>query len=340
MKQLAFIFSAIFLFSCNENKETVKDYVEFSGTINNPAGDTLYVLSPDYRTLIKAIPVAEDGTFADTLNIKESDVYRFKHGDEYSSLFLKNGFELQLKMDADEFDESISYEGNGSEDNNFLAKKALMEETLFDLDYEGMDSIAFSKKLQGIETTLNDYTNSQANLDSIVKNHATEGTKNTIKGYGNYVYELISIREKLPKGSSSPAFNNYENHAGGTTSLSDLQGKYVYVDVWATWCGPCKVEIPYLKEIEKEFHDQNIAFVSISVDREKDHEKWKNMVSEKDLSGIQLFADKDWESQFVKDYYISGIPRFILIDPDGNIVTPDAPRPSNPKLKELFQEVL
>ena len=114
----------------------------------------------------------------------------------------------------------------------------------------------------------------------------------------------------------------------------------MYVDVWATWCGPCKAEIPYLKEVEEEFKEENIAFVSISIDREKDHEKWENMVAEETLGGIQLFADKDWESQFVKDYYISGIPRFILIDPEGKIVSPDAPRPSNPKLKEMLKEKL
>ncbi|HAT63123.1 MAG TPA: TlpA family protein disulfide reductase, partial [Flavobacteriaceae bacterium] len=50
--------------------------------------------------------------------------------------------------------------------------------------------------------------------------------------------------------------------------------------------------------------------------------------------------DNDWNSKFVKDYYINGIPRFILIDPNGNIVTPDAPRPSNPKLKEMLNGLL
>ena len=60
------------------------------------------------------------------------------------------------------------------------------------------------------------------------------------------------------------------------------------------------------------------------------------MIKEKELGGIQLLADKAWESEFVKNYRINGIPRFILIDPKGNIITPDAPRPSMKKLKELF----
>ena len=141
----------------------------------------------------------------------------------------------------------------------------------------------------------------------------------------------------LVKGKPSPTFA-YENYKGGSTSLADLKGKYVYVDVWATWCGPCKAEIPSLKKVEKNYHGKNIEFVSISIDKASDKETWKNMIQEKELGGIQLFAEADWKSKFATDYAIDGIPRFILIDPDGNIVTPDAPRPSDPKLIELFND--
>ena len=143
----------------------------------------------------------------------------------------------------------------------------------------------------------------------------------------------------LAKGMPSPKFTDYENHKGGTTSLDDLKGQYVYIDVWATWCAPCKREIPYLKEIEKDYHGKNISFVSTSIDRAADHNKWVDMVINKELGGIQLFADNDWNSKFVKDYAIEGIPRFILVDPEGNIVSSDAPRPSDPKLLELFNEL-
>jgi len=145
--------------------------------------------------------------------------------------------------------------------------------------------------------------------------------------------------KKLAKGNASPKFVNYENYKGGTTSLDDLKGKYVYIDVWATWCGPCKRQIPFLKEVEKKYHGKNIEFLSISIDAKKDHQAWKDMVKEKELGGIQLFADSDWKSQFVQDYLIQGIPKFILLDPQGNIVTTNAPRPSDKKLVELFQDL-
>ncbi|WP_299527169.1 TlpA disulfide reductase family protein [uncultured Lutibacter sp.] len=153
------------------------------------------------------------------------------------------------------------------------------------------------------------------------------------------ITESYNKLKTVAKGQPSPQFDNYENFAGGTTSLSDLKGKYVYVDVWATWCGPCKREIPFLQKVEKQYHGKNIEFVSLSVDKLDDHNKWQEMVKEEELGGIQLFADKSWESDFVTGYLIKGIPRFILIDPNGNIVNSNAPRPSESKLIDLFNEL-
>ena len=79
-----------------------------------------------------------------------------------------------------------------------------------------------------------------------------------------------------------------------------------------------------------------MQFVSVSIDRLDDFEKWKTFIAEKDLGGIQLYADGDWKSSIITDYAIDGIPRFILVDPSGNIVSADAPRPSNPALVELL----
>lgn len=150
--------------------------------------------------------------------------------------------------------------------------------------------------------------------------------------------EKFETIEKLDKGNPSPTFT-YENHKGGETSLDSLKGKYVYIDVWATWCGPCLREIPDLKKIEEEYKGENIYFVSLSIDTEEDYEKWKKMVTEKELGGIQVIADNAWDSEFIQNYAINGIPRFILLDPEGRIVSADAPRPSNPELKELFKSL-
>ena len=161
---------------------------------------------------------------------------------------------------------------------------------------------------------------------------------NTDEDYAQAMKEKYEELEVLNPGNPSPVFD-YENHSGGKTKLDDLKGKYVYIDVWATWCGPCLREIPSLKKVEEEYHDKNIDFVSISIDDLEDHQKWVDMVNNKELGGVQLMADNAWQSDFVQDYKISGIPRFILLDPEGKIVSADAPRPSNEALIEKFNDL-
>ncbi|MEP3837703.1 MAG: TlpA disulfide reductase family protein [Algibacter sp.] len=177
------------------------------------------------------------------------------------------------------------------------------------------------------------YTN---NMDEYYQEFLAVSTSDTHKETITEKYESL---KKLAKGNPSPVFTDFVNHAGGTTSLSDLNGKYVYIDVWATWCGPCLREIPALKKVEKQYHGKNVEFVSVSIDVENAHEKWRNMVTDKELGGIQLLADAAWKSDFVQAYQISGIPRFILIDPNGNIEASNAPRPSSPDLINLFNDL-
>ncbi|WP_162126692.1 TlpA family protein disulfide reductase [Flavobacterium phycosphaerae] len=158
-----------------------------------------------------------------------------------------------------------------------------------------------------------------------------------ISGLEEYYAQILANKQM----NNKPAPNfDYENHKGGKTSLESLRGKYVYIDVWATWCGPCRAEIPFLKTIEKQYEGKNVEFVSISVDVEKDHDKWKNFVTEKSLEGTQLYADKNFMSDFIRAFKINSIPRFILIDPKGVVVDADALRPSNPKLTEQLDGLL
>ena len=120
--------------------------------------------------------------------------------------------------------------------------------------------------------------------------------------------------------------------------MDDFKGKVVYIDVWATWCMPCRREIPALKELEKKFHGKQVAFISISIDENKD--EWKEFVKNEDLKGIQLYADKNFESQFIQDYAIRQIPTFLLIDKEGKIVNADAPRPSSEEISGILEGLL
>lgn len=174
-------------------------------------------------------------------------------------------------------------------------------------------------------------SNVKASRDALLSLATADGIKEKI----NTKYEKI---KNLTPGNASPTFD-YENYKGGKTALADLKGKYVYIDVWATWCGPCIGEIPSLKKVEHDFEGKNVEFVSISIDTPDAYQKWRDMIADKELGGTQLMSDNNWKSEFIKGYAIDGIPRFILLDPEGNIVSSDAKRPSNPGLTEQLEEL-
>ena len=119
-------------------------------------------------------------------------------------------------------------------------------------------------------------------------------------------------------------------------NLSDFLGNYVYIDVWATWCGPCCQELPKFHELKNQFKDKAIQFVSISIDA--DEKAWRNKVENDKLDGIQLrVTNKD---SFRTDYKITLIPRFILIDKEGKIIDSKMTRPSDPQTSEKLSSLL
>lgn len=125
---------------------------------------------------------------------------------------------------------------------------------------------------------------------------------------------------------------------GKLVSLSDYRGKVVLVDIWATWCSPCRAELPHLKKLEEEMENTDLVVIGVSVDVRKNYDKWKKMVDDGEVKGIQLFANGG--KQLCKDYGVNGIPRFIVFDREGKVAEAAAPRPSNPDLKELLNELL
>jgi len=155
--------------------------------------------------------------------------------------------------------------------------------------------------------------------------------------------EKLTLRYKsaitTTSGTASVDFN-YENFDGGSISLQELRGKLLYIDVWATWCGPCIKEMPALKELVKEYAKKDIEFVSISIDGKNDYDKWKKMVPEKNVGGIQLYDADGLDSDFMKAFSVSLIPRFMMIDSEGKIITAKAPRPSSKDVRKFIDSHL
>jgi len=118
-----------------------------------------------------------------------------------------------------------------------------------------------------------------------------------------------------------------------TFSLKNFHGKYVVIDVWATWCGPCRVQSPNFENLAEQYTSPSVAFVALSIDDNK--WTWQNEASEKSLRVLQLHAND--KNIFGKDYGIDYIPRYILLSPDGKIINAQMPEPGNPAFEEILR---
>ena len=151
------------------------------------------------------------------------------------------------------------------------------------------------------------------------------------------VNEKYNSWKKLDKGNLAKVISGY-NLENELVKTSDFKGNYLYIDVWATWCGPCRGEIPHLEELQEKYSDENITFMSVSTDQ--NYEAWESMVTNDDLKGTQIIMKDDEQFDVIRDdFLVFSIPRFILIDTEGKIIDANAPRPSG-NIADVFDELL
>lgn len=150
------------------------------------------------------------------------------------------------------------------------------------------------------------------------------------------VKSIYKRLKALQDGTLVPEFE-FANLKGEMVKLSDFKGRFVYIDIWATWCGPCMYEMPYLRKLEDTLSNKNITFISICKDDYK--ENWERSLKNSESKSIQLFAEEG-NDKFFKDFIVSAIPRFILLDKDGKIINSNAKRPSDPALLSQLELLL
>jgi thiol-disulfide isomerase/thioredoxin len=146
-------------------------------------------------------------------------------------------------------------------------------------------------------------------------------------------------KDKLPLGSDYPVLIGLD---GKQFNFAKYKGKVVYIDFWASWCGPCRGEFPFSKKMHDGFTEKqkkNIIFLYISID--EDPTNWKNAVDNLKLNnGDHGLSEGGWASGVTRKYQINSIPRYMIIDKNGIIVRPDAPRPSNPETLEILLKLM
>ena len=129
--------------------------------------------------------------------------------------------------------------------------------------------------------------------------------------------------------------------AGTTHTLSEFKGKILVIDVWATWCSSCIKKMPSFIALHQSYKgNTDIEFITVSIDRNTKTGHWKRAISRYGMEDlVNLFPDCAEESLFESEYHVSGIPRYIIIDKEGDIITAYAPSPGE-GLEELITDIL
>lgn len=432
-------------------------HVTLAFKIKHPVSDTLFLRNQE--RIFGMFVLGKKNYVRDTVTLPEG-YYEITDNNEFTTLYLKDGFDLLLTLDTRQFDESVRYKGKGAAENNYLAATYLQEENFGKLNNYGyyaklkekdflqlMDSMdgerlallqkyskgmdagfmEYRKKVIEFEkrNKLNNYESMHMFLTGNKEFRVSDSFPDPFEGFslseerwigmwqytslvtscleersrvdlrkskeGEYYLQYLKrlagdvesrrIREQLAyefgmrrmtfvkskdsayrtvmgmlsdpvrkeevtdlynkllktsKGEMSPDFSLADRN-GKVHHLNDFKGKLVYIDVWATWCGPCIAEMPHMEKLQDSLKGEDIVFVSICKSDER--ASWEKFLDKKQPGGVQLFAEYD-EKEFFDAYVIQGIPRFILLDREGRIVDPDAKRPSDPKLIGIIRSLL
>ena len=162
-------------------------------------------------------------------------------------------------------------------------------------------------------------------------------THNLDEKYAEQMRLAYEEKKRIAPGQPAPEFT-LEDIDGNLVSLSEFKGKYVYVDFWLTTCPRSARELPYFLKLYSDYKENNIVFVSISPDKDKN--TWLDFVKEKRNVGTSLWSDKFLDSEVTEDYQILGTPTYVLIDKKGNIIDPVAAKPSSKEIRETFDQLL
>lgn len=278
----------------------LKSSLEKRGTFMMPSRDFLNV-PDDYKSFLKAH------------RLRSANILQLGEGYEYLNLYSK----FNLSYLSDEERKQLDNAGR---------VKLMMDATTNDT----LKTFVLRSQLEELEEYVANYSEFKEVFMPYQRYAKSLPVKRKYDGLLNMFVADTAFIGKTAYDFVLPDVN------GKMVSMEQFKGKVVLIDVWATWCGPCKAQMPFLKEVEHDYKgNDNVVFVGISLDAQKDKQKWLDMIKAKELEGVQLLDDVG--KSFGRKYKAVSIPRFFLIDKAGKWAEVRCPLPENKdKLKKYI----
>lgn len=184
------------------------------------------------------------------------------------------------------------------------------------------------------------FQTNKSQIENLMNSIKNKETKKIVEDFWKESLAYFTPQDNTAQANSLPKAVNFtvEDHQGNKVQLTDFKGKVVFLDFWATWCAPCLEQIPFLEKIQEKYkNNQNVVFLSVSVDATNDKEKWRNFVKNKALKGISTFAG-DAHPDLV-NYNVNVLPTFYLVSKTGNLLEGIAPQ-NEKELSTLIDQLL